>query len=645
MPMKLKYILIFTFIILQGAFHTLFSQTTDSLLSLEDNITKLNLLKNAAIKFSEDAPDKSIMYANEGIRLGNKLSNTIVTAEFYKVAGIAYDIKGNLDSALFYLNHAKRIFLNKGQIALLSNTISDIALAYYFRGIYELSLTNNFEALGYREKLGDKSLIAKSFNNIGLVYRVIKDYPKAVEYYKKSLLIKEELKDTSGILNTLINIGSTYQFQLKYDSALLYGHKTLVLAKLVKNSKDVVNSHANIGLAQIGLADWKNAERNLNQALIKANEIDYLEPLYSIYEGIGRIKMSNKQYNSAIEWFNKGVNLSSERNRKEMLASFYSNLSECYEKMGNYKFAYNYNIESTSIKDSLLNVETFRQINEFNTIYKTTEKENEILLLSEEGRQKEEALIRSKRERKYLILAIIFFSVFTGFIFYAYRNNKLKKEKINKQKEIIEKSLKEKEVLLREIHHRVKNNLQIISGLLNLQSRQIENTEAQEAVREGRNRVKSIALLHQKLYQQENLTGVDMMEYIQDLSNTIQQTIKDEEKDIQVEINCNNLTLDVDTAIPLGLIINELLTNSFKYAFTDKTKGKILLHLNEVDDKLILLIKDDGKGFPNDFDLTKAKSFGMKLLQSLSIKLKAEVEIKNDNGAILRLIINNYKKY
>ena len=197
--------------------------------------------------------------------------------------------------------------------------------------------------------------------------------------------------------------------------------------------------------------------------------------------------------------------------------------------------------------------------------------------------------------------------------------------------------------MLREIHHRVKNNLQIISGLLNLQSRQIANPEAQEAVREGRNRVKSMALIHQKLYQQDNLTGVSMQEYLTDLISSIQQTFKNNNQIVQTTIECDPLKLDVDTAIPLGLIINELITNCYKYAFIDKKEGNIIIRLREEKNHLLLEVKDDGNGLPADFDVNKTRSFGMKLIQSLAAKLEATLDVYTNNGTIAQLAITNYK--
>ena len=432
------------FILLQGTFSPLFSQPADSLIALRDDTVKLSLLKKQAIAIADDEPDKSLQYAFEGIRLSKKLNQPIGEGESYKIAGVAYDIKGNMDSCLWHLNQAKAIFIEQKQNTLLANTISDIALAYYFRGIYEVALRNQFEALKIRESVGDKLLISKSYNNIGLVYRARKDYAHAVNYYLLSLELKRELHDSTGQLNSLMNIGSSYQYQKKYDSALFYGQQTLLLSRQINKPKDEVNSLANIAVAYIGLNKWSQAEKALDEAVVKTAAGGYKEPLYGIYEGYGNVMMNKKDYPKAVEWFNKGVLLSSESNRKEMLANYYENLSECYEKMGDYNLAYNFIKNSESIRDSLLNEENSRQVNEMNAIYETSKKEQTIDVLNKEGQKKEAALIRSKRERNYFVVAALLFLAFAGVAFYAYRSNRKKKDLLNKQNLIIESSLKKR---------------------------------------------------------------------------------------------------------------------------------------------------------------------------------------------------------
>lgn len=622
----------------------LHAQAIDSLLQLKDDTVKLSLLKKKAVSISEDDPAQALRIAEAGILLARKLGQPVSEGELYKAAGVAYDVRGNLDSCLYMLKNAERIFIEKNERVLLANTISDIALAYYFRGIYESSLRNHFEALKIREANGDKSLIAKSYNNLGLVYRARKDYPNAIRYYQLSLALKKELKDSAGMLNSLMNIGSCFQYQRKYDSALNFSVQTLAYSRTLGKKKDEANSYTNLGVACAGLGKWDMAEIYLNNAKALADSLTYKEPLFGVYEGLGNVQLHKKDYTGAIDWFNKGVKLASDAGRKEMLANYYNSLADCYEKKGDYNLAYNYIRNSTAIRDSLLNEENLRQLNEMNTLYETAQKEETIGELNKEARSKEITLARNRRERNYLIIAAILATMLGGLAYYAYRNNLRKKELLNKQNMLIESSLKEKETLLREIHHRVKNNLQIISGLLHLQSRQIENPEAQEAVREGRNRVKSMALIHQKLYQQDNMTAVNLKEYLEELCGNIQQTFVNNTSQITATIDCEIMDMDTDTAIPLGLIVNELLTNSYKYAFEGMDSGRIHISIKRLSNEIEMEIRDNGKGLPRDFNPNQQQSFGMKLVYSLSAKLEAEITSNNENGAVFLIRFPYTKK-
>lgn len=172
---------------------------------------------------------------------------------------------------------------------------------------------------------------------------------------------------------------------------------------------------------------------------------------------------------------------------------------------------------------------------------------------------------------------------------------------------MIQTSLEEKETLLREIHHRVKNNLQIISSLLNIQSDNIEDPTLLSNIREGQNRVQAMSLIHQNLYQSEHLSNVDIENYLKELVVYLSEMFEKDGKKINVEIEANHIEFDIDTAIPLGLIVNELVSNAYKYAFENQANGKIKIDikaLNEVEYELN--VNDDGKGLPSDFDPTKA---------------------------------------
>ncbi|MEM7296840.1 MAG: sensor histidine kinase [Bacteroidota bacterium] len=201
--------------------------------------------------------------------------------------------------------------------------------------------------------------------------------------------------------------------------------------------------------------------------------------------------------------------------------------------------------------------------------------------------------------------------------------------------------MNERETLLKEIHHRVKNNLQIISSLLNLQAGSLEDEAAIDAVKEGQNRVKSMALIHENLYQNDDLSGIEVDEYIENLTRTLYGSFGVDEEKIKTNLSVEKIRLDIDTLIPLGLMLNELLCNALKYAFPEG-QGNLALSLRQSENKLDLKVKDDGPGISKE-KLENGNSYGWKMIKSLSRKLKADISIENDRGTQISLSIRNYQ--
>jgi len=201
--------------------------------------------------------------------------------------------------------------------------------------------------------------------------------------------------------------------------------------------------------------------------------------------------------------------------------------------------------------------------------------------------------------------------------------------------------LAEKDILMKEIHHRVKNNLQVISGLLDLQIRGLKDEAAKDALREGRNRVKSIALIHQNLYQFENLSSIELGRFVHDLCRQVESVFKKQNK-VTLNIKVPALYLDIDTAVPLGLIMNELLSNSFKYAFDNTIAGEINLQVSTVTEgRYQLLYSDNGPGLPADFDLSRASTLGIQLITDLSRQIGGHVKYETNNGAVFTIDFTN----
>lgn len=222
------------------------------------------------------------------------------------------------------------------------------------------------------------------------------------------------------------------------------------------------------------------------------------------------------------------------------------------------------------------------------------------------------------------------------------RNSKDELEKkINEVEEknyLLEKSLKEKEILLKEVHHRVKNNLQIISSLLNLQSGSIENPEIKETFKSSQLRIRSIALIHEKLYKSKNLARINLKEYIDELVAYLLNLYNTSTAMIHTKLQMDEVSAEIGTTITLGLIVSELVTNTIKYAFPDERIGEIVIKLNKLEgENYLLVIKDNGIGIPADLDIENAHSLGLSIVKTLLTQIKGKAEFYRSDGTEIRI--------
>jgi two-component sensor histidine kinase len=279
----------------------------------------------------------------------------------------------------------------------------------------------------------------------------------------------------------------------------------------------------------------------------------------------------------------------------------------------------------TQLLDSNFKVTKIRQAEELSVIYETEEKEVRISALNQQAKQ-----TRLVKDLTLLgIAAVVIIALL------LYRQNRLSRKSskiITHKNEQLQVLLADKEWLLKEIHHRVKNNLQIIISLLNSQSVYIDNDAALTAIHDSQRRVHAISLIHQKLYQSENTSSIDMIRYIDELLIFLQDSF-DTGNRIFFEQDIESIQLDVAQAIPLGLIINEGVVNAIKYAFPGGQKGVVRVSLqHDGPDHLVLGISDNGIGLPSDVEIAKRDSLGLSLMQGLTRQLDGDFSIETDNG-------------
>lgn len=237
-----------------------------------------------------------------------------------------------------------------------------------------------------------------------------------------------------------------------------------------------------------------------------------------------------------------------------------------------------------------------------------------------------------------IVIFVVLFLIFWYYISTIEKFIRISFNKIKHQSKEIESSLEEKKVMLKEIHHRVKNNLQVITSLLGLQSSFIDDDNVKALFQYSQYRINSMAMVHEMLYQSDDLTRINYKEYIKQLVDSLISTVKGSDHKINVEINVPELVLNIDTAIPLGLLINEIITNSLKYGLPDDG-GKIRLEIRKLEyPKFVMEISDDGGGYSDEINFRNTNSLGLKLMNSLSLQLKGSIEKDNTKKGVHYII-------
>jgi len=306
-------------------------------------------------------------------------------------------------------------------------------------------------------------------------------------------------------------------------------------------------------------------------------------------------------------------------------------LAAYYEALEDYSNAARYLKNSMKLEDSIGALEAFNEKQRLVSIVSSEELENIKMKNSElkTDIDRRRAELQAQDMRINLVFISLVFTLlgFAGLVF-AYLKSIKTQRLIAEQNRIIENSLVEKDSLLKEIHHRVKNNLQMVSSLLSLQTKNTRSKAAIEALEEGKTRVKAMALIHQKLYQNDDLSVIEMQGYIESLINSIQSVFRKGGHNINITIDAEGVELDIDRAIPIGLILNELVSNSFKYAFPEDTPdGKIYIHIQKNGAGGFFEYTDNGVGLPDDTEDRESTSMGIRLIKRLVNQLQSTLNV------------------
>ena len=311
---------------------------------------------------------------------------------------------------------------------------------------------------------------------------------------------------------------------------------------------------------------------------------------------------------------------------------------------GKYLSAMRYQNLVNIYKDSLFNETKSKQLAQMQVEYDVEKKDKDNLLLKQQASLRDAKLSKATFVRNISFLGILLLILAIAMIYRRFRINQRIKKEIDHKNEILLHFIDEKEWLLKEIHHRVKNNLQIVMSLLNTQSHFLNDNSAKEAIKNSQDRIHSISLIHKKLYQADNVVSVNMELYVMELTEYFKASF-DTKQRLRFILEIEPIELDSSQAVPVGLILNEAVSNAIKHAFPENREGIIEIKLHHApENKILLSIKDNGIGTNDDLNDHNFSSLGIKLIKGFSSELKAKLNFVNENGLTVYLELPDTKK-
>lgn len=656
----------------------------EQLLQNGDDLLKKD--NNAALKKFEQA-----------MAVSEQLNYIRGTAKAAFKSGQVYALQRNYIQAVNLFEKSKDHYTKLKDDFHLAQALKKLGDVYMTRSYFRQSSDCYREAAPLLRSTGQQAVLSECIDGMGAISASVGRYKNATAYFNRSLVIKEKLNDREGIANTTERLALAYMNGKQYDSALYFmGRVKLMVPGDRYLQTSILSSEAMIYCFQKKNALAAETLLLADKTLPAENNID--ERLKIV---IAKAVYGIATYDKALtkKFFDSAGTLMTGSRNSELAAIGFEYLAEMSAQNDDYKTAYTMqrqgdiykNLYRTNnidrmkavvenaaelglkekeiqylnlvaklraaqisrdelqrlallreniLKDSsLAGQQQLMEALQTEAELRSSQLQNEKELsqsLSRENMLKQKMLTSEHRNRNMLWMVLSVMTLLVGVIFWQYRKQRRKTGIINKQSA-------ELEVLNKEIHHRVKNNLQVISSMLDLQSQSLKDPQATAIIREGIQRVQSMAFIHQNLYQGNAVNAVNMAEYIRTLSDHLFQTYNIRPGKITMHAGIEELNLHTDTAIPLGMILNELISNALKYAFRGREEGDIWVVMKRREQELLLQVKDNGVGLPAGFDPDDTNSFGYEVIKAFTRKLKARMNIEGSNGTDVQIIISKFK--
>lgn len=594
---------------------------------------KALLYSIVAEEYHFNQPDSAIYYCYVGMYFSELHTDTTDLAYFHNFLGSLYKDIGIYDSSITHFNEAiywsKLNHFDRGVAACLSN----LGKTYLHIGEYDKALNNFYAALEIFEANNDTLNIGEVHSNIGSLMLEINEYDAAEEHFSQS---QRQYQLAHAVIQEawiLYDLGNLKFKTGHFDEALILFYRSLSIWKKFNRVRRCQITYLRIGEIFMVNGQYDKALDIFNSAELEFDKINNPQGVSEALMLSGRTHYYLQEYDIAIEKLKRALSLSDFIESKQLKLNTYRDLYLCFKAKNDFSEALSYMERYQALNDTIFNENKEKLIAEFQMKLNLNNKENIIQQL-EDSTMRQNLInqnISLQNERNLIGVYALGFVVLVIalFLIFVFRRNK----KISVLNLNLNSALKEREVLIREVHHRVKNNLQIISSLLNLQSEKTQATDPAEVLRISQSRIEAMSMMHENLYKSANLSEISFREYVENLCSYLQTSFSLDQKGVVLTSSIDEVQVDIDQLVPCGLIINELITNSIKHAFEDNQQDKKISIQCSVHNNIVKMeIADNGKGLPEGFSIANSKSLGMRLASGLARQLKSSLKMENRDG-------------
>lgn len=566
-----------------------------------------------AVYWSMDSLDNAMLVFRRLAHLSDSVRDNESRGIALNNIGLILSERSIYDSAVAYHLKAAQVFILNRDSLRSSQSLINAGFAYKDAGSFEKAFSVTLDAIRTMESIKAENGLGTAYTTLGNILKDLQRPKEALEYHHKAITIREKLEDSAGIAGSFNNIGNVYKSEGEYAQALSYYLQSLELNSRLELHRANIITIDNIAETYLELGDYDKAEQYAQEAVSLRSKTDDKDGWMTAVTSLTRIYLAQKQFKKAEQL---ALQVAKEADEPIYIRLKLDNtivLQEIYSALKDHARAMEYSKKALDLKDSLFNIEMSTAISGMNVRFQTEQQQKKLELADKNAYIQNERLLT---QRYYLVLMGSVILLLLVITYLLYKSNKLRK-----------RAREHTELLMAELNHRVRNNLQVMSEILNLQAMTTDDPGKVEVLEAARKRIQSVGIVHKLLYQKEYTGSIDMNKFVSAIVLNVAKTFRHKGREPKIELHLDeNISLHADQAVPLGLIINELLTNLFKYGYTDAGQLEIEVQLTCSKDTCSLVLIDNGVAWSINESRNESSGLGLLLIDMLTQQMNAACE-------------------